>query len=57
MAQKPLTGQGLVIIEALRSHSDTTQLLGFSGRVISQTQGHGDAKHLQEHVFLSLVFL
>jgi len=28
MAQQPLIGQGLLIIEALRSHSDIPQLVG-----------------------------
>jgi len=57
VAQQPLADQGLVIIEALRSHSDTTHLVGFSGRVIIPTQGPGDAKHLHERVVLCLVFL
>ena len=35
MTQQPLVGQGLVIIEASRSHSDTTHSVGSSGRVIS----------------------
>jgi hypothetical protein len=54
VAHQPLTGQGLVIIEALRSHSDTTHLVGFSGRVISPTQGPGDAKHLTRACLLML---
>jgi len=38
MPQQPLLGQGLLIIEASRSHSDTPQLVGHSGRGISPTQ-------------------
>jgi hypothetical protein len=57
LAQQPLAGQGLVIIETSGLHSDTTHLVRFSGRVISPTQGPGDAKHLHERVFLCLVFL
>ena len=39
MAQQPLVGQSFLIIEASRSHSDTTHLVGLhsSGRVISLT--------------------
>ena len=39
MAQKPLAGQGLLIIEASLSHSDTPYSVGFSRQVIGPTQG------------------
>jgi hypothetical protein len=50
MAQQPLVGQGLLIIEASRSHSDTPHSVGHSGRVISPTQRplSDNAQHLQE---------
>jgi hypothetical protein len=38
MAQQPLFGQCLLIIEISLSHSDTLHSLGLSGRVISSTQ-------------------
>ena len=38
MAQQPLVGQGLLIIEASRSHSDTPHSIELPGRVISPTQ-------------------
>jgi hypothetical protein len=38
MGQQPLAGQGLLIIEASRSHSDTPHSENSSGRVISPTQ-------------------
>ena len=38
MKQQPLVGQGLLIIEASRSHSDTLQSYDSSGRGISPIQ-------------------
>jgi hypothetical protein len=38
MAQQPPVGQGLLIIEASWSHSDTSHSVDSSGRVISPTQ-------------------
>jgi hypothetical protein len=37
MAQQPLVGQGLLIIEASRSHTDTPHSVGLSGRMINPT--------------------
>jgi hypothetical protein len=51
MAQQPPVGQGLLIIEASRLHSDTPHLAyDSSGRVISPTQGPlpDNTKHSQE---------
>ena len=38
MAQQSLVGQGLLIIEASLSHSDTPHSVGLSGRVVSPTE-------------------
>ena len=38
MAQQPLVGQGLLIIEASRSHSVTPHSVGLSGGVVSPSQ-------------------
>jgi len=38
MAQQSLVGQGPLIIEVLRSHSDTNTRCDSSGRVINPTQ-------------------
>jgi len=38
MAQQPLVVQGLLIIEASRSHSDTPYMVDYPRRVISLTQ-------------------
>ena len=35
----PLIGQGYIIVEALRLHSDTPHSVGFPGRVIGPLQG------------------
>jgi hypothetical protein len=50
MAEQPLVGQDLLIIEASRSNSDTLQSVDSSGRVISPTQRPlpDDAQHSQE---------
>ena len=38
MAQQSLVGQGLLFIEASRSHSDALHAVGFCERVTSPTQ-------------------
>jgi len=38
MAQQPLVGQGLLIIDDSGSHSDTPHSVGLSGRMISLSQ-------------------
>ena len=51
MAQQPLVGQGLLIIEASRSYSDTPHSVGLlwtSDQPDAQTSSLPDTQHLQE---------
>ena len=50
MAQQPLLGQGLLIIEASRSHSDTPHSVGPPGRGIGPTQRPvpGNTQHTEK---------
>ena len=53
-AQQPPVGQGLLIIEVSRSHSDTPQSVGLCGRVITPTHRplSDNTQHSQETILL-----
>ena len=49
MVQQHLYGQGLIIFEAFRSHSDTPHSVGIPGRVIGPLQGPHSDKMQHSH--------
>ena len=51
MAQQPVVDQGLLIVEALKSHSDVPQLVGLlwmSDQTVAETSIFYNTRHLQD---------